>query len=158
MEYEKIFIEAIDKGQIVNYLRGEWPYEIERSQYSSDVEPTDINRVIMRAVYESYKLRPEVKNIFQNALVKMLCGSVEDVYTAILYFDACLFAEKQNRAEFSLDINKLLPEIRKAIRQNKENLASEMEFPNGLVKKNAWNNIMYFNSNYIDEYGFDIIN
>ena len=122
MEYEKIFIEAIGKGAVVNYLCGEWPYEIERSQYTSDVEPTDINRVIMQAVYESYKYKPEVKNIFESALAKMLCGSVKEVYIAILYFDACLFAEKQKRARFLLSMDKLLPKIRKAISENKHDL------------------------------------
>ena len=109
MEYAKIFMEAIDKGDAIKYLRGEWPYEIECSQYMSDVEPTDINSVIMRAVYESYKSRPDVKNIFESALEEMLESAVVDVYIAILYVDACLLTEKQKRAAFSVEINRLLP-------------------------------------------------
>lgn len=135
MEYAKIFMEAIDKGEVIKYLRGEWSYEIECSQYMSDVEPTDINRVIMRAVYESYKSRPEVKNIFESVLEEMLESAVVDVYIAFLYVDACLFAEKQKKAAFSIEINRLLPKMQKAVSINKDDLSKEIEFPNGLIKK-----------------------
>ncbi len=54
-------------------------------------------------------------------------------------------------------MNKLLPKIQRAVSESKDDLSSEIEFPNGLIKKNAWNNIIYFNNIYHDEYGFDII-
>ena len=156
MDYEKMFYDAIKKGDFLKYLKGEWPYEIECSQYMSDIQPTDINQVLMRNIYASYIKMPNIKVELENALRILLNGSAVQVYTAILYFDACLFAEKQRRAAFQIDRDHLIAYIQNGIIKNEEDLKKEIEFPNGLVKKCAWNNLMYFNKSYQKDYGFKI--
>lgn len=146
----------MNKIDFLKYLRGEWPYEIECSQYSSAVLPTDVDRVLMREVYPLYLEMPEMKENFEDAIKTFLNGPASDVYTAILYFDACLFAEEQGRATFSIDREKLVPCIQESIRKNEKCLKEGVEFPNGLVTC-AWNYLLNFNKFYQKEYGFRII-
>lgn len=70
-----------------------------------------------------YKQKENIKNIdsiFYKAINKLLCGTTSDVYTAILYFDTCIFQEEKNKATFLLDKECLVQEIMKAVSANKK--------------------------------------
>ena len=63
MEVNKLLDEAIKHGEILAFLRGEKEYRIETSQYMPGVEPTDVGKVLSKAIYKEYKENPKIKEI-----------------------------------------------------------------------------------------------
>ena len=62
-------------------------YEVEVSEFSSDVFPTDINRVLVNCFYKQKEFVENIDKIFHSALIQLLNGTASDRYTALLYFD-----------------------------------------------------------------------
>lgn len=154
----KEIIRAIEDNKIIDILCGKSPYEVEVSKFTSDVFPTDINAVLVNDIY---RLKPDIKqidSIFQNALIEMI--SSEDpskLYIAILYFDACIFQEERGKASFNIDRELLSKRLKEKVNKKIDNLQGDVHFYNGMIKKNALNNIINFNKYYEKKYGFSIM-
>lgn len=157
MDYNYLINKAIRENEMIQLLRGENEYELVVSEFSPDIFPTDINMVLVNCFYKQKENIKDIDSIFCKAINKLLCGTASDVYTAILYFDTCIFQEEKNKATFLLDKESLAQVIKKAVNENKKELQDKIKFPNGMIKKNPWKNIENFNNYYCKKYGFSIL-
>ena len=157
MDYKKQFFSAIDEGKIIPFLRGEPPYGIEPSQYVPCEEPTDVGRVLSDVVYECYKDRLSIKDIFEKALLEMLDGTATDVYLVTLYVYNIIFDEKHNLSPFTLDLGKIVAKLRNSIKEKGPELSKDIIFSNELIKKGAWNDIERWNKILQIKYNLPII-
>ncbi len=157
MNYDELFNEAIRNDEMEKLLCGIKPYEVEVSKFTSDVFPTDVNAVLVNCIY---KKKADVENIdylFIECLEKMIQGEAYKLYTAILYFDACIFQEERGKATFEIKREMFVEKIKQAVMNKKNELESTIVFDNGLRKSNALKNIANFSKYYQKRYGFSII-
>lgn len=157
MNYDELFNEAIRNDEMEKLLCGIKPYEVEVSKFTSDVFPTDVNAVLVNCIY---KKKSDVKNIdclFIECLEKMIEDEAYKLYTAILYFDACIFQEERGKATFEIKKELLAEKIKQAVMNKKDELENTIVFNNGLSKSNALLNIANFSKYYQKRYGYSII-
>lgn len=157
MNYDTLINKAIEKNEVVNLLRGERGYEVENSEFVSDIFPTDINSVFINCFYKQAARINSIGEIFINALEQLICGNACDVYIAVLYFDTYIFHEKRGRVTFAFNKKIIANKLKTAINNHMEELKSEITFSNGMTKKNPLKNIENFNSCYLRDYGFGIL-
>lgn len=157
MDFNNLINKAIQKNEVIKLLRGEREYEIEVSKFTSDVFPTNINRVLVNCFYNQKEKIEDIDIIFKNALIELINGSAVDVYIAILYFDVCIFQEEMNKASFILEKETLAMEIQRSLKSKQDKLLDGIEFFNGMKKQNPWKNIENFNKYYSKIYGFSIV-
>lgn len=157
MDYKELVNKAIEKDEVVKLLRGEGEYEVVVSEFTSDVFPTDINSVLVNCFYKQSDDIGDIERIFNNAFNELLQGNASDVYTAVLYFDACIFQEEKGKASFLINKEKLSKKLQEKICKAENILQDSVEFDNGMKKSNPWNNIMNFNRYYEKKYGICII-
>lgn len=144
MDYIELLHDAIKKDEIYSFLRGENRYKIEISQYVPGVLPTNVEKALS-IIYECYQEEPNVKDLFIGALGKMINGTAFDVYLSIIYFMDILFDEHHNLSTFNIDIDKMVMNIQRSIENNRSKLKRQFEFPDGTIKKDAWNDIVRWN-------------
>ena len=157
MNYDKLFNDAIRNGEMEKLLCGIKPYEVEVSKFTSDVFPTDVNAVLVNCIYKSKTNVGNIECLFIECLEKMIKEEAYKLYTAILYFDACIFQEERGKATFEIKKEQLAEKIRKAVMNKKNELENTIVFDNGLSKSNALKNITNFSNYYQKRYGFSII-
>lgn len=156
MGKRELMIKAIEKKEFVDFLCGTGSYKQEVSQYIPGVEPTDTDGILVDAVYEEYKTNKDVKVLFEDALVNMLNGKIQEVYIALLYFMGALFDEKHELATFQLDSNKILPLINTVLKDRKNEMEKEIKFENSVIVKNAWKDVVRWNKICEDKYGVNL--
>lgn len=149
---------ALEEMDMAAFLRGEFPYEIEQSQYESNSEPTDVSKVLSRAIYIKYKEDAKIRRIFEDTLLQMTNGTVLDIYIALLYIVSQLFKEKNCLSPFKLNFEVILPKLKSNLQVNKENFMQDIVFSNGFIKKNVWSEIQRLNSICYEEYGISLLN
>lgn len=86
----------------------------------------------------------------------MLGQTDYDVYIVILYITSQLFKEKNGLASFKMNMSFLVPQIKKEIQNRKIRFESGIEYPNGFVKKSAWNELERFNHMCKEKYGLEL--
>lgn len=157
MDYKELISNAIEKDEVVKLLRGEEEYEVVVSEFASDVFPTDINSVLVNCFYKQNDNIKDIEKIFNIALNDLIKGNASDVYTAVLYFDSCIFQEEKGKASFLIDKEGISKKLQEKIHKEENKLRESVEFDNGMKKINPWNNIMKFNKYYEKKYGICII-
>ena len=98
-----------------------------------------------------------IKEKFQNALLNMVNGTAEELYIAVAYIMDVLFDEKHKIATFQMDIAELVLELKKALKEKKEELMNEIIFTDGVVKKEAWKDIVRWDNVCKIKYGIEFI-
>ncbi len=156
MDYRQNLQEALDKNKLREFLEGTYPYNIENSQYTPRLEPTNISVVLSKAIYKEYVENPCIKNIFENTLMEMLGGSAFEIYTVVLYIMSELFKEKNGIAPFQLDMERLLSKLQHIVPNIKEELQNGISNGEGYSNINAWNDIKRYNRLCEEEYGFQL--
>lgn len=157
MDYKTQFLDAIEEGKILLFLEGIAPYKIESSQYAPSNEPTDIGKILSKAVYKAYLEEKSIKEIFETALLSMINGSVQDIYMVVLYISSQLFKEKNKLSPFKLDIERIVPKLQFTLEENKEKLSGEVELWDGSKIKNLWIRIVRLDKVCVEEYGIKLI-
>lgn len=157
MKYEELTERAIENNEMEHLLCGKKPYEVEVSEFTSDVFPTDINTVLVNCIYKQFFKVNYINEIFISCLEKMLDENACKTYIAILYFDACIFQEERGKASFLINRGYLAQKIKTATRKFQIDLQNTITFENGMKKNKAMNNIINFNSYYEKKYGFSIV-
>lgn len=152
MVYKEKLVQAIESGEIISFLRGDDLYKIEPSQYAQGAEPTDVGRVLSKAIYKLYEERPEFKEEFEKTLILMLDGTLFDVYVVILYIMSQLFREKNGLSPFIINLDDIVTKLRKKIIIRKEEFQRGLVYPNGFEKKEIWKEIERFNKVSKEEY------
>ena len=149
--------EARMNGELKMFLCGEGKYQIESSQYTPGVEPTDVGKVLSRAIYKLYNNDPQIKEEYEKVLLSMIMGSAFDVYMVILYVMSQMFKEKNELSPFRLDMHIIFPKLQKVIVEKKEELKKGIVYPNGFFNKFAWMDIERFDRVCKEEYGLQLL-
>lgn len=156
MNYDSLIYEAINKDEMTDLLCGIKPYEVEVPEFTSDVFPTDVNAVLVNCIYKKKTDIENIDHLFVESLEKMMGDEVYKLYTAILYFDACIFQEERKKATFEIEKEALAQKFKLAVINKRNELESTIVFDNGLSKDNAMKNIIGFSKYYQKKYGFSI--
>ena len=156
MKYTDIFFEAIEKEELHLLLKGEKEYRIETSQYVPSSEPTDIGKVLSRAVYMAYEIDSSIKEKVEEALLFLLKQTDYDVYIVLLYIMSQLFKEKNELSPFKMDMSQILPRLNEEIIKRRENIKKGIIYPNGYVMTVAWEEIERFCCICKEEYGVQL--
>ena len=136
MDYDDLIRKAIKKSEVLQLLRGEQEYEVIVSEFSPDIFPTDINAVLANCFYKHQGKIEGIGMIFKITLKQLLLGKARDVYIAVLYFDACIFQEEQNKATFILNREEIMSKIKSILNIKKGELQESIVFCNGMEKHN----------------------
>lgn len=158
MDYNELIERAIKNDEVVKLLIGENGYRVEVSQFVPEVLPTDINSVLVNCFYKQKNRINNIEHIFIKTLMDLLKGSAVNIYIAVLYFDTCIFHEERGKAPFQINKKMMAEKIKEAVTNNAKALQEEVLFANGMKKINPLNNIIRFNKDYVEKYGFSIIN
>lgn len=135
MDYVELLFQAIKDNELILFLRGDKFYKIEPSQYAPGTQPTDVGRVLSDAIYKGYKIKPDIKEKFEDALLIMLNRTTFDLYVVILYVVSQLFKEKNNLSPFKLEVEEILPKIREEIRNRRTEMEMGIKYSDGYEKK-----------------------
>lgn len=156
MDYREKLQDALDKNEIDLFLKGIYPYNIKSSQNSPSTEPTDISKVLSKAIYKEYAENYHMKDIFEKTLMHMIEGNAFDIYVTILYIMSELFKEKNNLSPFKLDVKKLILKLNDKI-PNIENIFENGVLNNeGYTNINVWNDLLRYNQICKYEYGISL--
>lgn len=157
MQIREMMLKAIEKKEFVKFLCGENEYKIELSQYVSGMLPTDTEKILAEGIYMEYENNINIKERFENALIDMINGSVGEVYMAVVYFIDILFDEKHDIATFIINKEHILPCLKKILREREKDFIKEITFSGGIVKKEAWKDIVRWNKVCQMKYGITIL-
>lgn len=156
MNYDELVSTALKRNEMKKLLCGEKPYEVELSEFTSDVFPTDVNAVLMNCIYKPFYHMENIREIFEDCLCEMLKEDAVQVYIACLYFDTCIFQEEQKQASFHIDRAVWAGRIKNAVNRTRTALEHDIYFANGMKKSNPLKKIQDFNNDYQRKYGIRI--
>lgn len=156
MDYREKLQDALDKNEIDLFLKGVYPYNIESSQYSPSTEPTDISKVLSKAIYKEYTENHHIKDIFENTLIHMIEGNAFDIYVTILYIMSELFKEKNNLSPFKLDVKKLILKLNDIIPDIEKIFENGVSNDEGYTNINVWKDLLRYNQICKDEYDISL--
>ena len=143
---------AYEKGELFEFLMGYKGYELKVIDAPVDV-PTDWTRIISNGVYEIFRdtLDEGVKKEFEEALIRAISGTCEEIWEAanILYFQ--MDHEKMGKAPFCIS-EVIAQSAKKKIMEKRTQM--EQFYPYG---KNGWNmyeDILRLNQNFKNDWGY----
>ena len=152
MEVYNMTIEAMQKKQLIQLLRGDGEYMVENSQYAPGAEITDVGKVLSRGIYKVFKDNVEVKKEYEESLSQMLDRTDFDVYLVCVYMVSQLFKEYNDLSPFILDKQHILKKLQAEIIIRKKDIVNGIAYPSGYNNKNAWTELKRFNSVCNEEY------
>lgn len=156
MKYTDMFFDAIEKKELNLLLKGDKEYKIETSQYVPSTEPTDVSKVLSKAVYKAYEMDSSIKEVVEESLFLMLEQTDYDVYIVVLYIMSQLFKEKNGLSPFTMNMSYILPKLSEEIIKRREGIKNGIEYPNGFIEKFAWDEIERFRCICKQEYGVQL--
>ncbi|SDB35432.1 hypothetical protein SAMN02910298_01747 [Pseudobutyrivibrio sp. YE44] len=145
MDVLAVLKEAISKGEIIPFLRGEGEYMCEHNEMVQAPEQTDVSKVLSRGIYKLYKEDNSIKVLFENGLLEMLDGDDFDVYMVGAYLTSILFKEQNGLAPFSLDKDKIIDRFSEEVLSRKDRIKAGVKHASGFVNASAWEDIERFN-------------
>lgn len=157
MDIMKKLVEARRRGELKGFLCGEEKYQIEPSQYAPGVQPTDVGKVLSKAIYKLYQDEPEIKEEYEKVLLSMAAGNSFEVYVVVLYIMSQMFKEKNKLSPFYINLSDIFSKLQTVLATKKEELESGVTYPNGLVNKYAWNDIERFDRVCRKEYDLQLL-
>lgn len=152
MDILQMTYEAIEKQEIIKFLRGENEYMIEASQYAPAAELPDVGKILSRGIYRAYKDNAYIKNELEHALASMLEMADYDVYIVCLYLASQLFKEKNKLSPFEMDKQNILKKLKGEIERRKASIQNGIIYPNGYQNEKAWDELERFKKVFKVEY------
>lgn len=153
MKYTDMFFEAIEKKELNLLLKGDKEYKIEPSQYVPSTEPTDVSKVLSKAVYKAYEIDSSIKGKVEESLLFMLEQTDYDMYIVLLYIMSQLFKEKNKLSPFKMDMSRILPKLGEEIVNRRTNIEKGIIYPDGFIMTVAWDEIERYRCICDEEYG-----
>lgn len=157
MDIMEKLVEARRKGELKGFLCGEQKYQIEPSQYAPGVQPTDVGKILSKAIYKLYQNEPEIKEEYEKALLSMIEGNSFEVYVVVLYVMSQMFKEKNGLSPFCINSSSIFSKLQTVLAAKKEELENGVTYPNGLINQYAWNDIERFNKVCKKEYNLELL-
>lgn len=156
MELYNMTIEAMQKKQLIQLLRGDGKYMVENSQYAPGAEITDVGKILSRGIYKVFKHNTGVKMEYEKSLLQMLDQTNFDVYLVCIYMVSQLFKEHNDLSPFMLDKQLILKKLHNEIILRKNDIINGIVYPSGYNNKNAWTELERFNSVCAEEYQINL--
>ncbi|NLZ45713.1 MAG: hypothetical protein GX896_03375 [Clostridiales bacterium] len=150
------FLDAIDRGEIVKFLQGQWPYKIESPNYVAGIEPDYIRQVLKEAVYGAYEIDLTVRSKFEQAIIQMLDGDAYGVYIGAMYGMLQKINELDEKSPFKIDED-IMPQIRRKLIRNQESFRMGISGCDGYYNSDPWGDIQKYNDECHFKYGFEVI-
>lgn len=137
-------LEAIKKGEVIEFLEGKGNYKVGMDQWANASAPTDWTRIITKGVYVvfSENLELNVKELFEDALLKMMDRDTFDIYVALAVIHFQLIREQRGASPFAMDREKILHKLRKTIIDNEEKLRNYFEWEGKAYKEGMWGEVI----------------
>ena len=152
MDIEKNLLAAIEKNEIVQFLRGDGEYMIESYECSPAAELTDVGRVLSKGVYKVYTYNKEIRKMFEESLLIMLDNSDFDIYMVCLYILDQLFNEKYGYSPFILSKDLIVTKLTHSIDKRQNTIKGGIKYPNGYMNTFAMAEIERFRKVCKEEY------
>ena len=152
MDIEKNLLAAIEKNEIVQFLRGDGEYMIEPYECSPAAELTDVGRVLSKGVYKVYTYKKEIRKMFEESLLIMLDNSDFDIYMVCLYILDQLFNEKYGSSPFILSKDLIITKLTRSIDKRQNTIKGGIKYPNGYMNTFAMTEIERFRKVCKEEY------
>lgn len=152
MDIEKNLLAAIEKNEIVQFLRGDGEYMIESYECSPAAELTDVGRVLSKGVYKVYTYNKEIRKMFEESLLIMLDNSDFDIYMGCLYILDQLFNEKYGYSPFILSKDLIVTKLTHSIDKRQNTIKGGIKYPNGYMNTFAMAEIERFRKVCKEEY------
>jgi len=147
---------AMQRGQLIELLRGDGEYMIETSQYAPGAESTDVGRLLSQGIYKVYKQNTAIKNVYEDSLMQMLDRTDYDVYLVCIYMASQLFKEHNGLAPFILNKDSIIKKLSSEIMIRKKAMKLGIYCPSGYININAWKELERFNSVCKEEYQVEL--
>jgi len=143
-----LMLEAINNGEVIEFLEGKGNYKVAMNQWANVSAPTDWVRIITKGIYVVFNENPSLKvdKLFEDALLKMLDGEVFDIYVALAVFHFHLIREQRGASPFAMDREKILPKLSKTLIDNEEKLRDYFEWEGKAYKEGMWGEVIRVNT------------
>ena len=158
MEIKQMLEEALQKGEFIEFLRGENGYMVEQSEFSPGAGVTDTSEILMEGIYEEYKENKEIKRIFEQGMLKMLDMTDFDVYMVTLYLLDYYFDITNDLWVFKLDnIQQILEKLKREIGKRKARIQKYgIEGPDNYDNIYAWEMLERFKFVFKRDYNIEL--
>lgn len=111
-EIKESLLIAYKKNELVQYFRGDYPYELENHQYESNFLKTNTSEILLKGVYKVYSSNEElgIDVLFSKIMVRMLESKLPlNIYSVAKYLlDQSRF-EKRNVSPYVLNKKEIVP-------------------------------------------------
>lgn len=155
---EKLSV-ALEKNELIPFLKGEYPYTETFHQFTSVSLPTDIEKILSQGIYDLYEERPDLnlKKELEEALLEMISKTSMDLYLAVNIFFNQVISESYGTAPFEIDKDKLIPAIKKSLDSNKEVLMNCFEWEGKGKSLGMWEEVLRINNIINQKIGISIV-
>jgi hypothetical protein len=147
---ESVCKQAIEKGELLQFLKGEDGYEFPDSHNGPGSVDYPTRSTAFNSLYMAER-NNEYLNAFYQCINTLLQGSIEDIFIAIQYIRNQFRLESKNRAAFVINNTAFLDNIRDIIESRKPEL-ERLNATNSRYQ-NAWGEIEEYNNSSTQRYG-----
>lgn len=110
------------------------------------------HRVIVEVIYAGYLSNKNIKDEFENCLMRMLDGSDFDVYLAVLYIVAQLKEERRGKSPFAINRKRFLDRLAVVVPERKATLTDS----SWLIAKRPWSDLIRTKIRFCNKTGIDL--
>ena len=134
-------------------------YKIELGKWTNAYAPTDWTILIPQGVYVVYCEHPElqINKLFEDALLEMISRDLFDIIVAISVFYSQLLEENRGNAPFSIDRNRVLPDLRKALLENEQKLKNNFDYFGSIYKDGLWGEVVRIDTLCKTKWNFSVL-
>ena len=146
---------AVKQNEIVELLEGKNGYQLENDSWASVSAPIDWTRVVPM-LYEIYTKDNSVKEMYEDAIDKMLRGGAEDFYCgiAVLYFQ--ILRESTGRAPFSINRDELIAIAKNNIIKNEKELKQIRKWSGQASDNGLWDEIDRYRRLFLSKFSISL--
>lgn len=143
---------AIKQNEIIELLEGKNGYQLENDSWASVSAPIDWTRVVPM-IYDLYMGDDSVKEMYEDAINKMLQGEAEDFYCgiAVLYFQ--ILRESTGRSPFSVNKEELIATAKKGIEKNENDLRQVRKWSGQTSENGLWDEVDRYKRLLLSKFG-----
>jgi hypothetical protein len=139
---------AILNGELVDYLQGKKGYAEPIDTWVNANAPTDWTKIIPNGIYKlsNADIGVDVVSALEESILKMLDGTVFDIYVAVSVFYFQLIREARNDSPFMIDRQKIIIRMRKSLEENENLLKNYYEWQGRNLEEGMWSEILRIDS------------
>ncbi len=158
MNIKEIVKNAIEEKKFIDMLEGRSHCKIENSQLLNMTTPNDYIRILKEGIYEIYNgSEKTILEVLENSLVEMIHQDILGLYCALEIIYVQLKFEKKKESPFYINTDKVIPLIRKEIKNNKDKLIRYYDWAGRNEEDGMYGYFLRMNQAYQTYFGYTII-